>query len=614
MEQAVRLEHLQVSGFRGFAGEYDFDLSADVVLIYGPNGAGKTSLFDAVLWGLTGSVERFEGGDNVLVSRYSVSGEARVELILRRGDDESPLRIVRRYDGEQFLLVERESEQLTGPAAEAALLQVLWHAAPSANMAAVSLSKSVVRTIYLQQDQVRSFLNEEDEQSRFDIVSELLGTGRVREFVRQMERSRNRWTRETGHLRKELEQIERRRNALRDRVSAMEASASEASAIDEKWDPWVQEAVRALDRPVNTQGDRVKAIERVLYELRRAQRGAEDRLSRSQDLERIASEKPDKVLSSEVNEAQKRVAEAERIREESVERLEAALRRASEQRQKQVEAQQRRESMAALAQLALRHLDEKCPVCTQEYDIDHTRIHLKNILRETGSEVVSDSEDVSVASRVLGEAEQKLTAAQRSLRELKGKQRRYSDWMKSSSQVASELGIDEIQADLVGVAKRNVSAATEEIANLLRIRNTGESLTIDLARISELERLVDYRSLLRELEDDFDKQTEVIRHRQTASDNAKALHEALRSVSESLVTAELDRINPLLQQIYSSVDPHPSFRAVDFLSETYRGRGRFWARVTDAQRNDSVSVPGLVLSSSQMNVLAVVVFLAEYLS
>ena len=607
----MKLEHLQVSGFRGFADEYNFDLSADVVIINGPNGVGKTSLLDAVLWGLTGLVERLDSEDEGLVSRYSLSGEARVELVLC--SDESRIRVVRRYDGKQSLFVEKESKQLTGSAAESALLKVLWPAAIAATKPTVSLSESVTRTIYLQQDQVRSFLEAEDDESRFDIISELVGTGQVRGLVDQMAQSRNAWTRATTQFKAELQQIEKRRKVLQEQVFSMEAGSSAASDVDDRWNQWIQEAVSSLDRPVSARGTRAKAMERVLNELRIAQRGVENRLRWSKELLELAREKPAEVFEHDAKNAEARVAAAERVRREKSERLLAAQRQASMQRQKQVEAEQLRESLATLAQLALRHLGERCPVCTQEYDIDHTESHLLGILRES-ARVVADEIDVDSSARELGEAEQELVKAQRSLRELEAKRRLYEDWKHRLRRVSSQLSIKETQDNLISFAHRSISAGSEEVGILKDLSDRGELLTVDLARLSELKRLEDYRSQLREVETDYGQLLKEIDLRDTAGQDAKHLHEALRSVSESLVNAELDRIRPLLQQIYSSVDPHPSFRGINVLSRTFRGRGRLWTTVTDEQHLDTGSKPSLVLSSSQLNVLAVVIFLALNLS
>ena len=72
----MRLEHIEISGFRGFASKQLFDLSADAIVVVGSNGLGKTSLLDAIHWGLSGHLGRIRGGDDRLVSKYSRTGSS----------------------------------------------------------------------------------------------------------------------------------------------------------------------------------------------------------------------------------------------------------------------------------------------------------------------------------------------------------------------------------------------------------------------------------------------------------------------------------------------------------------------------------------------------------
>lgn len=76
------------------------------------------------------------------------------------------------------------------------------------------------------------------------------------------------------------------------------------------------------------------------------------------------------------------------------------------------------------------------------------------------------------------------------------------------------------------------------------------------------------------------------------------------------MAAQLDQIDPLLQRIYATADPHPSFRAVRLLTKVARGRGRLNAAVFDPHADLSTDSPETVLSSSQLNALAVSVCLA----
>src|SRR4051812_12373449 len=89
----MRLVRLEVEGFRGLPSRESFDLDADAVVVVGTNGAGKTSLLDAVLWGLTGRLDRVESAGGTVRSGFSASGETRVALELRGGD--GSLRVVR---------------------------------------------------------------------------------------------------------------------------------------------------------------------------------------------------------------------------------------------------------------------------------------------------------------------------------------------------------------------------------------------------------------------------------------------------------------------------------------------------------------------------------------
>ena len=94
----MRLHHLEVSGFRGFATKQEFDLSADATIIVGSNGLGKTSLLDAVQWGLSGRLGRLGKGDENVLSLYAETGQARVSLSLLNDNDS--IRITRAFDGE----------------------------------------------------------------------------------------------------------------------------------------------------------------------------------------------------------------------------------------------------------------------------------------------------------------------------------------------------------------------------------------------------------------------------------------------------------------------------------------------------------------------------------
>jgi DNA repair exonuclease SbcCD ATPase subunit len=604
----MRLETLSIAGFRGFGGAYEFDLSADVLLIHGPNGAGKTSLFDAVLWAVTGAVDRV-GPDRDLVSRYSEFGEARVELTLR-GPEGVRVRIARRHDQQTTLTIDVGDTRFTGAAAEARLLEMLWPDAATASKPLKSLSRSVTRAVYLQQDQVRSFIEAEDEQGRFDIVGEIIGAGRVGELVRQLEGSRKAWTTATNRLRDEIEPVMRRRADMHAEVDSLRSVADDFASLDSQWDAWLAEASDAYGQVLraDTSAPRARTADRILEELRVAQRSAEQRLVRHQELVRLVSNRP--AAADDLPEARRAVG----VAAERATALRAELARAesaaAETRRRQVAAAEERSSLAAMAQLALRHLADACPVCQQEYDRPTTEAHLRALSEADALTHSDESVDVDAMAAELSQAERSEATARAEVRRLEAIEHELATWSGQVDRLAAELGLGGDPSEATEKAQDVVGRLSAQVEALAAARQAGEALSLGLARRDQSGRVSELLAQLPALDAQIEEHSRHLAMREAASADAKALHEALRDLSENLVAAELHRIEPLVQRIYAGVDPHPSFRAVRFLTQTRRGRGHLWTSVEDAVMELSERQPSVVLSSSQLNVLAVVTFLA----
>src|SRR5208337_348524 len=86
---------------------------------------------------------------------------------------------------------------------------------------------------------------------------------------------------------------------------------------------------------------------------------------------------------------------------------------------------------------------------------------------------------------------------------------------------------------------------------------------------------------------------------------AQRVIEALREAASAVVEERLQEIAPLLQSIWARIDPHPSFRVVTFFSQVFKGKGRLATVLSDPIEGKESNLPGAVLSSSQVNALAV---------
>src|SRR5438105_1221244 len=155
----MKLKSVEVTGFRAFAKTERFDVDADAVIVSGANGRGKTSLFDAILWALTGTIPRLRNEAKNVVSVYSDSGEASVALEF--GSDDGTTYDVRRTQSssdEQQLYVRDVRTRVDGDAARLKLLQDVWPNALFGEHGERSLVDMLTRGIYLQQDLVRQFI------------------------------------------------------------------------------------------------------------------------------------------------------------------------------------------------------------------------------------------------------------------------------------------------------------------------------------------------------------------------------------------------------------------------------------------------------------------------
>lgn len=604
----MKLKGVAISGFRGFANPVDFDLDADAVIIVGVNGSGKTSLFDAILWALVGSIERLGVDQDQLVSKYSSSGEARVEVLLE-GLDGAELRVTRRFDGQTHLSVETPSGSVHGSTAENDLLEALWPDAKTATEPWEALSRSLTRAIYLQQDSIRAFVEADGEQGRFNVVGEIVGAGRVTELQRQLEASRNAWSRATNTATREIEPLQVQRAALSQRLQRLGVSAAEVADLEQTWQDWLQAAQEFILDELDVPGSQpAQVLDRALVSLQAREHAEERRAANLGRLLAHIATTPEPVAPSTA--LQSAALEAEAAVEVASERLASTQQAAAAERRRQVSLKDEVEALRTFARLALQHLDDTCPVCDQPYDVEATRLRLESLASGAGGlEPMPVDTDVQQAASELETAEGNLAIANAALRESEQAQRAIAAWEETRDQLARDVGI-EVTGELVEGLGQLQDISRAAVKTIRALRSAGEQINLQLARAAELEQRADLEHQLAALNNDLAQREGSLASRVETGELAGQLLAALRDASGAIVAAELSRIEPLLQRIYATVDPHPSFRAVRFLTRMSRGRGRLWTSLDDRSAGVTVEEPATVLSSSQLNVLAVTTFLS----
>jgi DNA repair exonuclease SbcCD ATPase subunit len=615
----MRLTSVTIAGFRGFADSQTFDLSADVILVHGPNGSGKTSLFDAILWAITGTLERLKATPQAVVSKYAEFGEARVELGLL--DNSNTSVVVRRRlvlgEDASTLALETEDGSLTGPAAEVTLMRYLYPDGATSSDPFKSLDRSLTRAVYLQQDDVTSFINDDDERERFAIVGEIVGAGRIGELIGALERERNAWTRKTNRDRDDLlGPLIARREALIAQISAASGRSEGAAEVREQWQGWLARAAALTSGPLGSDPARspgqitADVLERIGEAVRRHElrRGRLTELRNS--LDAIPPEVPGRAA------AEQRLATTEEQLTARAADLDAARTAEAEARGQMVRAAAVADELAALARLALRHIDGDCPVCGQQHDVAATEARLSELVAQAQLPVVEPDFGLRQATEALAVAERERRDAQAELHDIDRGERARSAALRAVA--AESAALDLVTGDDPAATMTAIDAQLAElddlISDLQQLRRTGEQLAAGFAGLAEAERAAEIAAELPDLDGEIATVTEQLDRRAVVGEDTRRLHESLRELSESLVLNELESIEPMLRNIYASVDPHPSFKIPRLLAEMKGGRGRMWTVLEDKVANIEGSVPGHVLSSSQLNVLAVVTFMAMNLS
>ena len=609
----MKVKSLEISGFRAFSKNHSFDLDADIVLVVGVNGQGKTSFFDAILWAVTGAIPRLRALESV-VSRYSTSGEARVALSIV-DDEGKTIDVIRQSDGlRDDLLVKVNGDDYRDQQGQVQLIQNLWPEGLRSNDQSLALQYAIQYGVYLQQDVLTGFLTAETDEQRFNVFSQFVGAGAATEFQLALEGSRRAWSQATNVLANRLEEKEQRTELLESQLRELEGDDFLYNVNEEEWATWWTR-VRSFggtrsDTPAPDSPESQGAVDTAMAQLRTIRLSYERRRENLLDLETAVLALPS--VDFDPNELELTATRLEQTLAAARESLAEAEATTSSFLRVQTEARSEHQERVLLADLALRHLEEQCPVCLQSYDKDSTRKRLE-MIRDTAEpslNVPSDLPDLSNLEgqiRELGrDASNALTALQQARRQLE---------LRKDEQERVRLALEglDIDASTNGDISVVIRSALEENARQLEelssTRLQGESIALSLARAGQLARKREIEQASVEAKNDSEETRREVTARRATGDLASKMIDGIRQASSDLVEDELKKLDGLLQRIYSTADPHPVFRVARFLSQMRRGHGRMVAQIEDPAYGIKISTPDLILSSSQMNVLAVSIFL-----
>ncbi len=378
----MRLKHITVRGFRAFPEKLSVNLDADVVVVAGRNGTGKTSLFDAIVWALSGSLPRLKDNRSV-VSLYSETGSAEVKLMLEH--EQQPLTVIRTTDGTNTScrLIEGDQEYET-ETSKVRLLDLLWPGTEPLAARQDAMVTAMTRSVYLQQDLLKQFISSDTEADRFKVLSELLGAGRIVDLQQALEYARNMFSRHVvTDLQAQTAELTTKYQNISARLLTTKPASNEID-VQSAIDRWLKdvfqvapsEVLEKFQSPIHTleQLDAaLKLVAEASLRLRRDRSELEIALGEVAAMQQI----PDPASSLQERET------ALKSHESEIQTLKQALAAAQtaqfDARRLATKRFQSKREMQQLAALALKHLEEVCPVCSQHYDREATTRRLSEI-------------------------------------------------------------------------------------------------------------------------------------------------------------------------------------------------------------------------------------------
>ena len=492
--------------------------------------------------------------------------------------------------------------------------QNLWPEGLRSNDQSMALQSALQYGVYLQQDVLTGFLTAETDEQRFNVFSQFVGAGATTEFQLALEGSRRAWSRATNVLANRLQEKEQRTEQLESQLRELEGDDLPYNVNEEEWATWWTRVrafgVTRFDTPTPDSPESQGAVDTAMAELRTIRLSYERRRENLLDLETALLALPSVDLDpSELELTATRLEQTLAAARESLAEAEAAT---SKFLRVQTEARSEHQERVLLSDLALRHLEEQCPVCLQSYDKDSTRKRLE-MIRDTAEpslSLPSDLPDLSNLERHVRELERDASNASTALQQAWRQFELRKDEQERVRLALEELDIDVSSDGNISVVIR--SALEENVRQLEELSSTrlqGESIALSLSRAGQLARKREIERAAVEAKNDSEETRREVAARRATGDLASKMIDGIRQASSDLVEDELRKLEGLLQRIYSTADPHPVFRVVRFLSQMRRGHGRMMAQIEDPVYGIKSSTPDLLLSSSQMNVLAVSIFL-----
>jgi chromosome segregation protein len=582
----MRLDFIEVCGFRGFRDLVRIDFGRGFTVITGRNGVGKSTLCDAVEFAITGSIDKF--------SVEKAAKESLRDYLWWRGAGTPNAYYVTASfvdDVGKSFTITRTRERGPDRSPEEIRAALCHGDAPDDAL------RQLARTSIIRDEWIAALSLDLSETERFDLVRAALG---ALEGSEASSRAKAVMTAaEAAHTKCEAA-YEVARSRLADRLTQQSETQAALSRSGDVSDALQVIAAAAPEVPTEVRA-RLEAGRSALANgrARLGRMGEALQLGREVAAAQALYNAPAAVANREGALAAQ---EAKRREHEAVQQI------VSEAEQR-LSREEEMDAMTASLTLLVEHGErlglyhDHCPLCSAHRTSDDFAAGLAAARQRTASL----ASGIQAARDALAEAKHKEQQSSLALQTAKAavhahaeELRRLRDQEAAHVDFYSQWGLDHHFIQDPDELERAISRERDRLIDLERALLVLEA-SQTVSRMSSVESSI----LMQRAE--VDKQAQAVSQSQSAVAAAREIERAVRRVSAEIVDERLAQISPLLNELYQRLRPHADWRTIDY---SIRGDVR---RFLSLKVGDGLN-PQFVFSSGQRRAAGLAFLLSVYLA
>lgn len=538
----MKLEFVEVAGFRGFREKTRFDFTTGFAVLTGRNGVGKSSLFDAIDFALTGTITKYQvkgaKGGGLDSHIWWIGSEACTEQYVKVGFI-GP-------DGSRFWL--QRSRELGLESSEENISQMFC--APE--ITPTDWAQMLVQTSLIRDELIAAFSLDLTEQARFSAVQAAMGglqgpdhSKRTKAIVDAaqalVEQQRTKVVSVQSDLGRTLGTLTEAQSAALAQEDIAKANQLTMAVLG-RTVPFNAEGMRELRELIVQRRRSVDPLSSIAVNLERIKT----------ELERFSSEETRRELESLELRRQTSSAEVSTA-QELVRGLEESLR-----------GEELESSLAVHLAALLEHgeavglIDGHCPLCSafQSNDAFLDAISaLRQRLSERGTRIQSISAGLAQARRRLSEMQDALDGLNREYEEATGRQELL---IKEQAQLRSQL-----EQWSVTPSEIDPKALRELILERQEGTSSLEQALAVFESSSAADRITTIQSRISTIRTSANTETGRLHALEQGLETAKQIDRASRVIANELLTEQFETVLPLLKELYMRLRPHSEWQEIE---------------------------------------------------